>query len=498
MRMPAGYTQILFARPPLPGRVKTRLASFLGDERAAALYRKLLERSLGAFGEELRASAGPGARLAVYSADAGGLDLLGELCTEAGLPPGSLHLQAEDSDLGARMAAALYECAERALAAGLGPEHPVLLTGTDIPEYRPAVARRAARVLQEAEVALGPTRDGGYYLIGMRAGLAKDLHLLQRIFAGMHWSQADVFARQTEALRRAGLRTGGEGELPVLRDLDTINDFAEYLGAREGGASEAARELRSFFPDIRVILPVLNEAENLEYTLGPIRTSGFFREIICADNGSADGSPEIAERLGARVTHCAERGYGVTCLTALADLRKRGGCEIVCFMDADGADDPTLLPDLLAPLARNECDFALIARDASLSEPGALHAHARFGNWLITRLMKLFWKQDFRDLGPFRALRWEALEALQMDDRNYGWTVQMQIRAVRQGLRIREIPAPYRKRHAGRSKVTASLRGSYLAGKIIFRTLFRELFRRSAASFHEAPPSGETRSFGGT
>ena len=168
-------------------------------------------------------------------------------------------------------------------------------------------------------------------------------------------------------------------------------------------------------------------------------------------NDSTDGSREIAKRLGAVVTHCVERGYGATCLYAMNDLEERGGCEVLLFMDADGADDPEELGSLCLLLW---CRVISISPWANVRPgwriPGALLPQARYGNMLAVFLMRLVWRYRFKDLGPYRALRWPSLVQLRMDDRNFGWTIQMQIRAVREKLRITEIPVRYRKRHAGK------------------------------------------------
>lgn len=459
----------------MPGQVKTRLAEFLGGARACECYRLLLRHTLGTFAAEFSG------RIVVSSATADRQGLLEQIAFEAAGRALPVREQ-RGSDLGARMAAAFQD------ALADEPARKVLLAGTDIPQYTPRVARITVDLLDSHDAVLGPAHDGGYYLIALRSDVILQTSLLREIFAGIAWSTPDVYATQLARLGDLGLRVG---TAPRLRDIDTFDQLlrvcediklAEPVGAELKSQSDSdsralarlRRDLAVLIPDIRVILPILNEAENLNYVLRPIFATGYFREVICADNGSTDGSRELAERLGARVTLCMERGYGATCLKALADIRARGGCDVIVFMDGDGADDPAYIAGIVAPVAADRCDLSLGARVPELALPGALFPHARLGNWLITRLVRLLWKFDYRDLGPFRAMRWESFERLAMDDRNYGWTVQMQIRALRQGMRVREVPVPYRKRNAGQSKVTASLRGSYLAGKIILRTLWRE------------------------
>ncbi len=456
----------------MPGKVKTRLAAYLGDDAACEFYRLSLVRVLGAFAA---GDATDGPKVVIATATAEEQERFAAVFAAAGsvntgtADTAPLVILQRDADLGERMAAAFLDVVQEPESArAVGESTHLLLAGTDIPDYSPEIAARATELLADHDVVLGPTLDGGYYCVGIRAELARDPERLRSLFAGIPWSTPEVLAKQEQQMERAGLRVA---RLPVLRDIDEIPDLVAYLKA--AGDTEFAQGVRALFPDVREVLPILNEAENLEFVLGPIFASGLAREVICADNGSTDGSPELAERLGARVTHCSERGYGVACLPALDDIRARGGCDAGLFLSGDGADDPTWIHKVLGPVTSNRYDLSLGARVPELALPGALMAHARFGNWLITRLVKLLWKFDYKDLGPFRAVRWAAYEQMQMDDRNYGGTVQMQIRVLQHGLRVIETPVPYRKRNAGQSKVTASLRGSYLAGKIIFRTLFR-------------------------
>ena len=443
--MSSSYTQIFFCKPPVAGKVKTRLGNFLGMERARDIYREILQRVVGAFD--------PGSTV-LFSAGDEKLELLHEA-----LPAfKAIEIQV-NADLGLRMADALHR------AAG-SSDHAVLLAGTDIPLYSPETAEKAAQALEDHDLVLGPTPDGGYYLVGVSPRVAADKKLLEDLFADIPWSTPEVYALQTARARELGLKTA---EMETIADLDTMDDLLAWK-------KQASFYLQEHMPDIRAVLPVYNEAENLEFVLQPLFESGYFTEVICADNNSSDGSREIAAAMGARVTLCTELGYGATCLQALKDIQERGGCDVVLFTDADGADDPTRLGDLIRPLTSNESDFTLGVRAPELAEKGALLPQARFGNWLSTFLMKILWGYGFGDLGPYRALRWEALRKLKMDDRNFGWTVQMQIRAIKQKLRIAQIKVAYRKRHAGNSKVTASLKGAVAAGRIILWTVFQEYF----------------------
>ncbi|HBS05217.1 MAG TPA: UDP-glucose--dolichyl-phosphate glucosyltransferase [Leptospiraceae bacterium] len=252
-----------------------------------------------------------------------------------------------------------------------------------------------------------------------------------------------------------------------LEDLDDARDLHSLF--RKGLLPEKAATLVRELPRIALLLPVYNEVENLDYVLTPLMQAGFFRYIVCADNNSTDGSADKARQLGALVSHCSRRGYGSTCLAGMELLNGYADWDILLYMDADGSDDPADLESVLGPVVSGEADFCIGARTT-----GVLLPHQKFGNWLATFLIRLLYGYSYRDLGPFRAIRRGPLNKLRMDDPDFGWTVQMQIRALKHRLSITEVPVMSRKRYAGRSKVSATIRGSVLAGWIILRTVFRE------------------------
>lgn len=223
-----------------------------------------------------------------------------------------------------------------------------------------------------------------------------------------------------------------------------------------------------------LIIPALNEAPVIGDTVRRV-PAGLFRTIIVADNGSTDGTAAAAEAAGARVVRQAERGYGAACLQAIAALPPEIG--IVVFMQADGSEDPAEAGKLIAPIVDGRADLVLGSRVMGEAVQGALLPHQRFGNWLATRLIRLFWGWRYTDLGPFRAIRRESLTRLAMRDRNYGWTIEMQVRAVKQGLRIVEVPVSYGVRRAGTNKVSGNWKGSLLAGCKILTVVGRELLR---------------------
>ena len=226
---------------------------------------------------------------------------------------------------------------------------------------------------------------------------------------------------------------------------------------------------------IAVILPAYNEAEALPGVRGELAGAGAV-QIIVVDNASSDGTAEVARRGGAEVVSEPRRGYGQACLSGMAALRRE--ITIVVFMDADGSDDPSEMARLVGPIERGEAEMVLGSRVLGEREAGSLTAQQRFGNWLATRLMRVFFRARYTDLGPFRAIQREALERLGMRDTNYGWTIEMQIKAHRAALRVREVPVRYRRRRGGVSKVSGTIRGSLGAGVKILATIARYRFGR--------------------
>lgn len=201
---------------------------------------------------------------------------------------------------------------------------------------------------------------------------------------------------------------------------------------------------------------------------------GWAPSIIVVDNGSVDGTGEVARAHGAKVVREERRGYGTACLAGLAALNDPRDDDVVAFFDADGSDDPDLLPILVHPILSGQADFVLASRTLTKVERGALTWPQRMGNRLACWLVSLVWKTDYTDLAPCRAIRCGALLSLGMHDPDFGWTVEMQIRAARRGLRIREIPSHYRRRRLGRSKISGTVWGTLRAGTTIIRVIGRE------------------------
>jgi glycosyltransferase involved in cell wall biosynthesis len=217
-----------------------------------------------------------------------------------------------------------------------------------------------------------------------------------------------------------------------------------------------------------VIIPALNEEDAIVRVLADI--PGLASEVIVVDNGSDDETSTRAEAAGARVVREPIRGYGQACLAGIAALPK--DTDIVVFLDGDYSDRPAEMVYIVEPLLRGTADLVIGSRVLGEREQGALLPQARFGNALATFLIRILYGVRYTDLGPFRAIRAEALLQINMVDRDFGWTVEMQVKAARRGLRGVEVPVSYRKRYAGASKVTGTLSGTLRAGWKILYTIF--------------------------
>jgi glycosyltransferase involved in cell wall biosynthesis len=222
---------------------------------------------------------------------------------------------------------------------------------------------------------------------------------------------------------------------------------------------------------VDVVIPALNEERSLPKVLADIPCPPV-RRIVVADNGSTDGTARVAREGGAEVVPASRRGYGSACLAGLDHLRRTGPPDIVVFVDADWSDHPEELPGLIAPILAGEADLVIGSRILGRREPGALLPQARAGNLVACAMIRLLYGHRFTDLGPFRAIRWEALERLGMSDPNFGWTAEMQVKALRHGLRCAEVPVSYRRR-VGVSKITGTVSGTVRAGYKILWTVLR-------------------------
>jgi hypothetical protein len=231
---------------------------------------------------------------------------------------------------------------------------------------------------------------------------------------------------------------------------------------------------------ISLILPARNEALALGTVLNNVPPE--VDRVLVVDNGSTDATALVAETLGAEVVREPKPGYGRACLAGLAVLAQDPP-DMVAFADADGSDDLFRLRDLFHLVAEGHRDLALSRRIPAARN--ALSLPQRFGNWLATRLIHLLWGHRYHDLGPMRVISWKALQALEMRDQDFGWTLEMQIKALKTGLRVQEVATPYRARVAGRSKVSGNVNGVLRAGLKFFWIIGREAFNRGRT---ENPP----------
>ncbi len=224
-------------------------------------------------------------------------------------------------------------------------------------------------------------------------------------------------------------------------------------------------------PRTSVIIPTYNEAASIGRVLDALPPD-WFDEAIVVDNGSTDSTAAIARRHGARVVTEPRRGYGRACLAGVAAAEG----EILVFLDADLSDFPEELPRLLRPILHEGADLVIGTRVPERREPGAMAPHVRFGNWLAAWLIRRLWGYAYADLGPFRAIRAEALRRLNLEEKTYGWTVEMQIKALLEGLKVAQAPVAYRRR-IGASKISGTLGGSIGAAAGILGTIVRWAWR---------------------
>ncbi len=250
-----------------------------------------------------------------------------------------------------------------------------------------------------------------------------------------------------------------------------------------------------------LIIPALDERSNIDALFDELdrlsahngNAPDFPRHVVLADNGSTDGTPDAAQARGAVVVREPQRGYGAACLKAIDWISSLDDPpDAVVFLDADLADDPAALPDLLAPIAEERAEIVIGSRRRN-AEPGALNFVQRFGNGLACGLMAILGGRRYSDLGPFRAVTWRTLNDLRMADRTWGWTVELQMKAAIMNIPVVEVDVPYRKRREGRSKISGTIRGVFAAGSKIILTIFELWYRRRAIAaqpHHHAPTAG--------
>jgi len=227
---------------------------------------------------------------------------------------------------------------------------------------------------------------------------------------------------------------------------------------------------------IYVIIPALNEEKAISKVIEDI--PWVVEEVIVINNGSTDLTSEVAREAGATVLEESRAGYGYACLKGIAYLKdKQKDGDIIVFLDGDYSDYPGELTNLIAPIEKGDYDLVIGTRNNPLLQKGALTPQQRFGNALATRLMALFYGGKYTDLGPFRAISFEALGRLNMKDKTYGWTVEMQLKALKYKLKYTEIPVNYRPR-IGESKVSGTLKGTIMAGYKILGWIIIYAFKK--------------------
>ncbi|MEM7162737.1 MAG: glycosyltransferase family 2 protein [Bacteroidota bacterium] len=223
---------------------------------------------------------------------------------------------------------------------------------------------------------------------------------------------------------------------------------------------------------IDVVIPAFNEEESLGLVLKDIPSS-LVRNVIVVNNNSTDNTAEVAKREGAIVLNETRQGYGSACLKGINFIEQRGNHpDILIFIDADYSDYPEEMFDLIKPIHDNNVDLVIGSRTQGLREKGAMMPQQVFGNWLATTMIKWLYGVKFSDLGPFRAIKWNSLMEIQMCDPDFGWTVEMQVKAAKNNLTFAEVPVNYRKR-IGVSKITGTLKGTVLAGYKIITTILK-------------------------
>lgn len=224
---------------------------------------------------------------------------------------------------------------------------------------------------------------------------------------------------------------------------------------------------------IAVIIPAYNEEQSIAKVIEDIPKE--ITEIVVVNNCSSDGTVKAAENAGATVLHESVMGYGAACLNGIDYLQGKD-FEIVVFLDGDYSDYPNELNLLVESIEKENYDFVLGSRVLGNREKGALPLQSRIGSLIAGFLIKIFWKVKYTDLGPFRAIKFDKLLQLNMKDKWFGWTVEMQIKAAKNKYNILEVPVSYRKR-IGKSKVTGTIKGSVMASLIILKTIFVQIFR---------------------
>ncbi len=443
------WIQIFFCKYPVKGKVKTRLARSIGNNLSVEIYVSILQNVIQNFPRENT--------IIFLDKESYAFELENPFYKKF-FPDINIFVQ-KGKNLGEKMAYAFLEIYKKY------PEKKyIFLAGSDIPEYNFKIVKNIYKNYNKYDCVIIPSNDGGYSMIGFSINYLKNNNKnFIKIFKNIDWSTSKVLDQQIHNFKNFNIfyKT-----LNVLGDLDTYDDLKKFI---------YLDYLKNIVQRVYVLIPVLNEEENLKIILPLLKENPFIKEIICIDNGSDDNSKEVAEKNGATVVTCKEKGYGAALLEGIQYLKRKSIAHdsILLFMDGDGSDDPSEINKIMLPLFNKEYDIVLGDRTNS----NQLLLHQKLGNLLATFLIYRLWKYKFNDLGPMRSIYWNKLLELNMQDRNFGWTIEMQIKAIQKKLRIKEVPVNYKKRIYGKSKVSGTIRGSILAGKIILKTIIKEKWK---------------------
>lgn len=225
---------------------------------------------------------------------------------------------------------------------------------------------------------------------------------------------------------------------------------------------------------VDVIIPAYNEEDSIGKVIRDI-PNGMVREIVVCNNNSSDNTKQVALDNGAIVVDAPQKGYGSACLAGVDYVaQKEESPDVIVFLDGDYSDHPEEMAQLTQAISDPDCDMVIGSRALGAMERGSMQPQQIFGNWLATTLIKLLYGYEFTDLGPFRAVKYPSLMAMEMADRDFGWTVEMQVKAAKMGMKTQEVPVSYRKR-IGVSKVSGTIKGTILAGHKILWTIFKLL-----------------------
>lgn len=223
---------------------------------------------------------------------------------------------------------------------------------------------------------------------------------------------------------------------------------------------------------IDVIIPAFNEEKSISKVIGDIPKE-WVRNVYVCDNASTDSTATVARQAGATVLYAPKKGYGSACLVGIDRISKdEKAPDIVVFLDGDYSDYPQQLVDVVKPIIDEDYEMVIGSRALGKLDKGSMMPQQIFGNWLATTLIRIIYNYHFTDLGPFRAVKWSTLQQIDMQDQDFGWTVEMQVKAAKEKIRTTEVPVDYRKR-IGTSKVSGTIKGTILAGHKILWTIFK-------------------------